>query len=369
MCLKRLQYAVWVGVASIALLSCREAPAPAPDAAQPVDPAVAGLPAPTPRDARFRRGVSLGLFVSNPDPEYRRMLYGQMLDEIAALGATDLQLVVRWSQANVRASALARDAERTAPDALLGWVIDAARARKLRVFLMPIIHVTHRRRGEWRGTLAPTDLDAWWASYRRFIGHYAALAQRHGVALFAVGSELVSMERHRERWRALIAEVRPRFTGQLTYSANWDHFEPVLFWDALDVIGVTAYQPLSAADDPDEATLRAGWRGFRNRLRRLSLREARPYIFSEVGYPANAHGARRPWDYQPKGTARPDLQTRCFRALFREWHADPKLDGVFVWNWFGVGGPHDRGYSPRDRGAAAVLRWWFNPTAARTPGR
>jgi hypothetical protein len=373
MCFERLQYVVlrWVASTCIAfaLLGCTQKPAP-PDAAPPANLATEGLATPSPRDTQFRRGVSLGLFVSNPDPEYRRVLYAQMLDEIAATGATDLQLVIRWAQQDIHSHDLTRDPDRTAPDALLGWVMDAARQRKLRVFLMPIVHLNVRAKGHWRGTLEPTDLHAWWRAYTAFIEHYARLAQRHQAALFAVGSELVSQERHRDRWLALILRVRKIFPGPLTYSANWDHFEPVHFWPALDVIGVTAYQPLSATNDPDQATLQTGWRTFRQRLRRLQRREGKPYLLTEVGYPANADGARRPWDYRPRGAATPDLQTRCFRALFAEWHDDPHLAGLYVWNWFGTGGPSDPGYSPRERGAEAVLRhWYLSPSAARSPGK
>ncbi|MCA9546943.1 MAG: hypothetical protein KC613_21220, partial [Myxococcales bacterium] len=148
--------------------------------------------------------------------------------------------------------------------------------------------------------------------------------------------------------------------GQLTYSANWDHFEPVPFWDLLDVVGVTAYVQLSAADAPTDAELDAGWRGFRQQLRRLALRTGKPYLLTEVGYPAHPDGAKRPWDYRPTGTPDPALQARCYRSLVRTWHADERLAGVYIWNWFGVGGPEDRGYSPRDREAAQVLRHWYS---------
>ena len=271
------------------------------------------------------------------------MLYGQMLDEIAELGATDLQLVPRWVQADATASHIGADPERTVPDALLGWVLDGARARALRTFVMPIIHLRHRRPGEWRGTLYPTNLDAWWTDYRRFVAHYADLATRHRAELFAVGSELVSREGDVARWRALIADTRRRFRGELTYSANWDHVEPIAFRDALDVVGVTGYVPLAADDDVDEDRLVAAWEGWRQPLRALAVREGKSFMLTEIGYPARADAARRPWDYGRRGPPRPDVQTLCYRALFRAWHADSHLAGLYIWNWFGVGGPQDRG--------------------------
>ena len=44
---------------------------------------------------------ALGLFVSNPDPEYRRMLYGQMLDEDdgGSLAMTEIAHALRTNPA------------------------------------------------------------------------------------------------------------------------------------------------------------------------------------------------------------------------------------------------------------------------------
>ncbi len=290
-------------------------------------------------------------------------IYGQLLDEIAAVGASDVQLVVRWAQADVKATTLRPSPEVSAEDEEVRQVCALARARGLRVFLLPIIHLERRGRGEWRGTLAPADEEAWWSSYRAFILRYARLAAEAEVALFSVGSELVSRERFEARWRALIQEVRGVFPGRLTYSANWDHFEPVGFWDALDVVGVTAYQELSDQPDPDEEALVRGWEPFIARLRGWAAREGRTYLFTEVGYPSHSEAAHHPWDYRPRGTPDPDLQLRCYRALYRTWGDDPRLEGLFLWNWFGFSDPGDRSYTPRGKPAAALLRFWYHGAA------
>jgi len=338
-------------------------PAPPPPLADPI----AALPPPLARDDGFRRGVSLGLFVSTEDAEWRATLYHGFLDEIAELGATDVQLVVSWQQHDVHATELAPADGVTVQDSLLAWVIDQARARQLRVFLMPTLRLAHRPRGKWRGKLAPSDWDAWWTSYRAFTLHYADLAQAHGVELLSVGSELVSTEAQTERWRALIAAVRARFRGQLTYSANWDHFEPVGFWDALDVAGITAYQELSAARHPTEEELVAGFAGLSQRVRQWSAQTGVRFLFTEMGYPSQPFGARYPWDYRKRGAPDPQLQLRCYRAFYRAWQAEPALAGLYVWNWFGVGGLDDAGYTPRGKPAAEVLRHWYLKPSAPHP--
>ncbi len=318
-----------------------------------------GLSPPKPRAKSWRRGVSLGLFVSERDPEARRFYYEQLLDEIAESGATDLSLIVRWVQPHIRATTIEPKAGLSAEDAVLEEVIQLARARKLRVFLMPILHLEKRRRGEWRGKIRPSDWDSWWVSYKRFILHYATLAQRQKVELFAVGSELVSTEAQQDRWREIIQAIRATYKGQLTYSANWDHFEPVQFWDALDIVGVTAYHELSKEPDPTEENLLRGWLGFRQRLRIWAALQNRHYIFTEIGYPSHTQAAARPWDYTPRGAPDTGLQLRCYRAMYKTWQTDERLEGLFLWNWFGVGGAGDRGYSPRGKPAEDVLRYWY----------
>lgn len=330
--------------------------------------AVSGLSAPTPRPEAWRRGVALGLFVSTTDPDERRAYYAQFLDEIKALKATDVSLVVRWAQADVKATEIAPLPGVTVDDALVEEVAAMAAERGLRIFLLPILHLERRARGEWRGRLKPDDWDAWWASYERFVLHYAQLAERAGIAMLAVGSELATAERHVERWRALIRQVRARYGGALTYSANWDHFEPVQFWDDLDVVGVTAYQELSKRRDPGQRELVEGWRPFLHRLQLWARQHQRRYIFTEVGYPSNPTGAARPWDHRLRGTPELELQLRCYRALYEVWQRDPRLDGLYVWNWFGHGGAEDLGYTLRGKPARHVLhRWYSAPTTKAGP--
>ncbi len=339
------------------------------DLARPTD----GLPEPQLRDDDFRRGISLGLFVSSQDDEVRKPLYKQFLDEIKEQGASDIELVVRWSQTDVNAIEISPHPVESIDDSLLTWVMDEASRRELRVFLMPILDVEDRSMGHWRGTLAPADWDRWWWSYQRFIMHYARLAGGHKASLFAVGSELLSTEQQSDRWRALIKDVRKVYSGQLTYSANWDHFEPVSFWDALDVVGITGYHELvkqeqaqrkvagkghSSAALTDEALLK-GFAPFTHRLRTWAMAEGHRYLLTEVGYPAQSHAALRPWDYRVSGPADPMLQLRCYRALFKAFHNDPRLTGLYMWNWFGEGGMNDGSYTPRGKPAAKVLSRWY----------
>ena len=322
-----------------------------------------GLPAPMARPTSWRRGVSLGLFASEPDTRKQLKIYETFLDEIVATGATDISLVVRWKQQDITTTRIFASPDVTIDDALLVQVMQAARARRLRIFLLPIIYLEVRARGVWRGTLKPADPAAWWSSYEGFILHYARIAAAQRVALFSVGSELLSMEREDVRWRALIEKVRALGPMALTYSANWDHFEVPTFWDALDVAGLTAYQELTPTPNPDMQALNAGWSGLKSRLEQWSARIERPFIFTEIGFPAHREGAAHPWDYTRDALPAHALQARCYRSMFEVWHEEEALAGLYVWNWFGAKSADERGYTPRGKPAEEILTHWYTRSA------
>lgn len=279
------------------------------------------------------------------------------VDEIAATGANWVQLVVQWGQREVRSVAIAPYRWGT-DDAEVAALARYAKGKGLKVFIFPVLRLESLGPGDWRGTLRPADRGAWWASYRRFILHYAALAQAVGADLFSVGSELGSMEPDLTRWTGLVAAVRAVYHGRVTYSANWDHFHEVRFWPALDVVGVNGYFPLTKRDDAPEADLRGTWGFVRDRI--LAWRpKDKPLMFTEIGYPSVDGAARRPYHYGGDGALDLEEQRRAYAAFVAAWGAQPALAGVFVWAWTGPGGPEDKGYGLKGKPALEILRAWF----------
>ncbi|MDP2316396.1 MAG: hypothetical protein Q8P41_26095 [Pseudomonadota bacterium] len=307
------------------------------------------------RDER-PRGFSLGLFASDPTWDY-----GGMLAEIAARGASDVLLVVAWYQDDERATAITPEPGRSPADATVRRALRQARDLGLRTALMPIVRLRHEGPGRWRGAIAPAaGVDAWFAEYGHFALGMARIADESGAARFAVGSELVSLEAAEGGWRRLVGEARARFGGRLLYSANWDHADALPFADALDEVGVNAYFPLAVdAVQPSPAALRAAWRGPRRTLTDLKRRHGKPLVVTEVGYPARRGAARAPWRIDPAAPIDAALQADLLDAAC-EALSDPAVaDGLFVWNWFGYGGPSDGGYSPRGKPGAARVESWL----------
>lgn len=283
--------------------------------------------------------------------------YQRRIDEIAGLGATAIALVTHWEQADIRARAPA-PGKLTIRDRVLQQLIAHAHGRKLAVLVFPILHLRTIRLGEWRGTLAPTDIGEWWAGYERFILHYARIAARHRAASLLIGSELGSTERWRARWYHLISKVRRSYRGKLVYSANWDHYPIVSFWRRVDYIGVTGYFELSKRNDASESELTRAWQAARTKLLAFARRHGKPLWITEVGYPSQDGAATQPWNYTRTAKVDVEEQRRCYAAFIAAW-SSTRLAGVFFWSWHGSGGPKDTGYTPRGKPAEQLLRRWF----------
>jgi hypothetical protein len=307
---------------------------------------------------RFFRGMAFGLF-SRGDSTYIRT----QLDEMRGLGIDSVSLVVPKATPDIRSLTFVDDRWATPGDEAVQTAARLARERGMRVMLFPLVHVQELDTGEWRGTLRPEDWGRWFQAYGEFILHYARLAQAESIDVFSIGSELCSSEAREEDWRHLIARVREVYHGRVLYSANWDHYRDVGFWDALDYLGVNAYFRLSGAPEPTVAELRAGWTGPRDALITWARREGRPLLITEVGYPSRAGAGDDPWNYTAERPADLESQRRCYRAFAEAWSGVRELKGAFFYLWWGEGGAGDRDYTPRGKPAAAELARWFGEVA------
>ena len=128
--------------------------------------------------------------------------------------------------------------------------------------------------------------------------HWARDAAEAGADAFSIGVECKSWSgRFGGYWRSLIEEIRSLFGGLLTYSANWDEAEDVLFWDRLDVIGINAFYPLAEKDGAPFDKLVEGGRRVRERVHALAETWQKPVLFTEIGYTTRPDPAIRPWEW------------------------------------------------------------------------
>jgi hypothetical protein len=272
------------------------------------------------------------------------------LRRLRALGATHVAFGPEVVMADVRRPSMSFGSD----DAGLRTVIRAARRAGLGVFLLPRIEspsffVAETRPGEvrpWRGDLemtSPADWTTFFENYRRMIAHYGALAREEGVAWLSIGLEYrKTVKKHPAEWRRVAAAAKDAFGGPITYSANWDDYDQIEWWDAVDAIGIGAYFELVPEPAPEAPPRRgslaealAGWAPIRDRLKAFSLRWNRPILFTEVGYTGFEDAIVRPWQWQQtKRTLDPSAQADAWRALFRTFAGEPWWRGVFVWRFY-----------------------------------
>ena len=281
-----------------------------------------------------------------------------MIDEVEALGASHVIYVVQWGQKDIYSTQIGPYQWGTDDDEI-ERLAQATHDRGMKVVLFPILHLAEIAPGRWRGRLDPTEREVWWSNYHRFILHYAELAARVDADLYSLGSELGTMEGDVERWHQLAAHVRARYQGPLTYSANWDHVQQVAFWDALDLVGINAYFPLTDSDDASQAQLTTMWGVLQRLIGGWRWALGKPLLFTEVGYPSVDGGARRPYHYDAQGPIDLEEQRRAVAAFTTVWGPSPGFAGTFWWIWTGAGGSTDPGYSVRNKPAQAILKRWF----------
>ncbi len=162
------------------------------------------------------------------------------------------------------------------------------------------------------------------AAHAAWARQVAWLDQDDPVA--AVNARRRRLEAH---WRGLIGEMAELYPGRLTYAANFDQFEEVGFWDALDLIGVNAYFPLRRWELPGlagadlEAQLVTGWRRVLGGIDHLRRRRGLPdhrVLFTEIGYVARANATVEPWAAEGVSVLRSGSGERL--AVWRDEPAD-----------------------------------------------
>jgi len=310
------------------------------------------------------RGISLQLQNGSPSHPFE-----QYIDEIADTGANAICLIVPAYQENASSTSIFIEARKAPSDERVAKLIDYAHKRGLRVLFMPIVLLENAKEDEWRGKIGAKDwtstqTDDWWERYADLVLHYAQICQQTKAEVFMVGSELISLETSEDRWRDLIAQVRQAYKGMLSYSANWDHYKPVKFWDALDIIGMTTYYDLTGGKPVTLETLMDSWKPIKKEILDWQSKIGKPLIFTEVGWPNQVTCAQYPWDYY-RSMDKPDTkaQALCYEAFFKTWIGEKAAGGFLVWEWRNYPqqkiGPEDTSYVPCGKPCLKVIEKYF----------
>ncbi len=326
-----------------------------------------------------RDGQPLIGFAVNLHYNDDRERYLQAIDDIADLGCNAVLFATPAFQTNGASSEIRIE---TGPGRgpyreRLIELIRRAKQHGMATALMPTVLFTNPRGGEWRGKIVPDSWDKWWQSYHRMTDHFVAIANEAGVDLYVVGSELLTTEKHAQRWHKVIDRVRQRFDGALTYSGNFDAYADPTFWDKLDLVAMNAYFDLTVGhndDHPPMEHLVEQWREHRKRAVAYAKSQGKPLLFTEMGYPSAPWGLKDPWDYMPYDDTVADhaVQHDGYEAFFQTWSGDLKRTGahnatsessasfvgVFFYEWdpYRTGDAKDTRYGIRGKPAFDLIK-------------
>jgi len=212
----------------------------------------------------------------------------------------------------------------------------------------------------------------WFASYTRFIEHYATIARDAQVDAFSIGNEQKVSSRREAEWRRIIASVRAIYRGPVTYGANFDEVFDVPFWDAVDWIGVSGYFPLVDERSPSRESLVRAWQPVVERLGKLAKESGRPIVFTELGYRSADGAAWRQWELPRDAPLNLEAQRAAYEAFFEAVWPQPWLAGVYPWKWYSYpnhGGPRSNDYEIEDKPAVEVVRRYYSRSASSSSRR
>lgn len=343
------------------------------------------------------RGVTIGPIESlrHPGRGYGTEASARALDEAVRMGATWVSLTPfgRVWDLKGRGVDLVFEAPFEDNRAAVLRTIQQAHARGLRVFLVPHLWVES---GGWRALIDPGD-DAGWArwaaSYRNFLLTWTDVAREGQVEMLSLGVELRSWVTTARvaSFLPIIDEVRARYGGLLTYSANWDDVADTMILDELDVVGINAFYPLAEREGATLAELSAGGRKVAAELAALAATWERPVLLTEIGYTTRTDPALKPWEWPDgmKGVVVDEkAQADAYHAIIAPLLDARWCSGFFVWRLYAdpndVSQESEWGFSPRGKLAELVMRdafsapwkadgpWWpgapIGSHRAQTPG-
>lgn len=230
-----------------------------------------------------------------------------------------------------------------------------ARELGLRIVLKAMVNC---RDGYWRAYIhffdhaAPCEptWQEWFDSYTAFVCALADTARECGADMLCVGCEMVGTDHRADEWRSLIAQVRPRFSGLITYNCDKYQEDAVDWWDAVDVISSSGYYPMDKLDENFA------------RIERVAQRFERPFLFMECGCPSREGSQYLPNDWRLGGEQSNAAQEKWYQAFTSAVLRHPFVRGTVWWDWSATRlcplekADTDSGYGVYGKPACRVLR-------------
>lgn len=247
-------------------------------------------------------------------------------------------------------------------------LINYAKDHGLKIMLKPHVWVM----GEgWTGDYmlkSEEEWKMWERDFSKYILNHAQVADSLEVEMLCIGTEYRIPAKERATfWRKLIKEIRNEYSGKITYASNWDNYENISWWDAVDYIGIDSYFPLAEGESPSTEEMKKGWEPIKENLKSFSEKCSKPILFTEYGFQSVKGGAGKHWkvnkdienlDYE--------VQSKAYEATFQSLWQEPWFAGGFLWKWHLTTRGAQRNqtrFTPQGKPAEHIIAKWYGKSS------
>ncbi|MBR3494642.1 MAG: glycosyl hydrolase family 53 [Clostridia bacterium] len=287
---------------------------------------------------------------------------------MAALGGDWAALAFAVLQDSFSSTLIRPDYRWTVTDKDVITAVEHLHALSLKVCMKPMVNCAD---GIWRAYIHFPEPEwgdknywrEWFDSYTAFLCHYAEIAEETGCEMFCVGCEMLGTEHKADFWRTAIERIRTVYHGPLVYNTNHGKEEGVSWWDAVDLIGTSAYYRVAQEPGTGVETMQAAWDRYKVRLAELSRAHGgKQILFMEIGCRSARGCAMMPWDFSHKEFPYDeDEQANFYESCFRSLWEEPWFAGYFWWDWYTrlPAKSPETGFSIAGKKAEEVVRSWY----------
>ena len=240
----------------------------------------------------------------------------------------------------------------------IGW----AQVRGMQVMLKPIVDFQDNITlpSEYNAG-SEAEWDIFESAYTKFITHFAKVADSLNCEVLCIGDDFEYFAENRPSyWLTLIDTVREIYSGKITYAADWDDYDQIVFWDLLDYIGVNAYFPLHSEATPSVEEIEDSWlTTVIPDLESFQADQGIPVIFTEFGYRSSDFAANEPWNTDSLGEVNETGQYNVLLGLFNAFDGKTWFEGGFVREWdlenVNAGGSQDDGFTIQNKSGEQLI--------------
>lgn len=290
--------------------------------------------------------------------DYGSTAMEQTLLKMHDMGIESVDFMTTYYQANKNSTLIAPNGEKTADESGLEKAVKRAKELGFKTVLKPHLDLYD---GDWRGNISFTneaDWTAWFDSYKGYILHMAEFAEKNKIDMLLVGTELDGTAQRAE-WNDIISQVRGVYKGELTYSANWDRYNNVGFWNALDYVGISEYPPIATTTTPTKAELDAASEARAQQLDAFAASTGKRIILTEMGFHDRDGTGVIPW--QPTAGGVDSLeQADCYDARLKTLINRPSIAGINIYGFYWDSNVNPDGFTVTGTLAEDVISYWYH---------